>query len=123
MNSKLVQMRKIFFYLFLLMLTESSAQVTYQSLLLYNVSIVNVRDGTIRKNTAVGLEGSRIKAIGAYKDLKSSVDATNQVDCKGQFLIPGLWDMHVHLEGAELVEDNKALLPVFLAYGITTVRD
>ena len=123
MNSKLVQMRKIFFYLFLLMLTESSAQATYQSLLLYNVSIVNVRDGTIRRNTAVGLEGNKIKAIGAYNDLKSSVAVTNQVDCKGQFLIPGLWDMHVHLEGAELVEDNKALLPVFLAYGITTVRD
>lgn len=31
--------------------------------------------------------------------------------------------MHVHLEGTALVEDNEALLPIFLAYGITTVRD
>ena len=37
--------------------------------------------------------------------------------------MPGLWDMHVHIEGADLVEDNLALMDVYLAYGITTVRD
>ena len=41
-----------------------------------------------------------------------------------RYLIPGLWDMHVHFGGgAELIEENKALLPLYVAHGITTVRD
>jgi imidazolonepropionase-like amidohydrolase len=69
------------------------------------------------------IQGTVIKSIGEYSKLKRGVSKENQINGQGKFLIPGLWDMHVHLEGAELVEDNKALLPVFLAYGITTVRD
>ena len=38
--------------------------------------------------------------------------------------MPGLWDMHIHFGGGpELVEENKALLPLYVAYGITSVRD
>src|SRR5690606_30896955 len=38
--------------------------------------------------------------------------------------MPGLWDMHVHFRGGDsLIEENKEFLPLFLAYGITTVRD
>jgi hypothetical protein len=38
--------------------------------------------------------------------------------------MPGLWDMHVHFGGGpELIGENKALLPIYVAYGVTTVRD
>jgi imidazolonepropionase-like amidohydrolase len=38
--------------------------------------------------------------------------------------MPGLWDMHVHFGGGpELIEENKNLLPLYVAYGVTTVRD
>jgi imidazolonepropionase-like amidohydrolase len=38
--------------------------------------------------------------------------------------MPGLWDMHVHFGGGEeLIEENKNLLPVYVAYGITAIRD
>ena len=38
--------------------------------------------------------------------------------------MPGLWDMHVHFGGGpELIEENKDLLPLYVAYGVTTVRD
>ena len=116
-------MVRFLFSFFLFTLGELHAQVRYQSLLLYHVSIVNVSDGTIRENAAVLLEGNKIKAIGEYSQLKSGIPTTSHIDCDGKYLIPGLWDMHVHLEGADLIEDNKALLPVFLAYGITSVRD
>ncbi|WP_373517383.1 amidohydrolase family protein, partial [Pricia sp.] len=37
---------------------------------------------------------------------------------------PGLWDMHVHFGGGDtLVSENKSLLPLYLANGVTTVRD
>jgi len=38
--------------------------------------------------------------------------------------MPGLWDTHVHFGGGPaLVEENKQLLGLYLAHGITTVRD
>jgi imidazolonepropionase-like amidohydrolase len=38
--------------------------------------------------------------------------------------MPGLWDTHVHFGGGpELIEENKRLLPLYLAHGITAVRD
>ncbi len=92
------------------------------SLLLYNVNIIHVEDGAIQRG-AVLIDGNKIKAIGDYQELNHGVAAVNRIDCQGKYLIPGLWDMHVHLEGADLIDDNKLLLPVFLAYGITTIRD
>ena len=40
------------------------------------------------------------------------------IDAKGKFLFPGLWDMHVHLAKA-----GESTLPLFIANGITSVRD
>ncbi len=100
-----------------------SAQKKDAPILLYNANLVHVESGRLEQNVAVLIHGRSIKAIGAYNALRRGVPNSNRIDCKGKFLIPGLWDMHVHLEGADLVEDNKAFLPVFLAYGITTIRD
>ena len=40
------------------------------------------------------------------------------IDCSGKYVIPGLWDMHVHLGNA-----TRMALPVLLANGVTGVRD
>jgi len=41
------------------------------------------------------------------------------IDGTGKFLIPGLWDMHVHLE----ISGKEASFPMYLANGVTGVRD
>lgn len=114
---------KSYFILFLLLeLVAAVIAQTQNQILLYNAQIIRVEDGTYQKG-AVLIEGDTIKAVGSYHQLKKGIEKSCHINCKGKYLIPGLWDMHVHLEGADLVEDNKALLPVFLAYGITTIRD
>jgi imidazolonepropionase-like amidohydrolase len=40
------------------------------------------------------------------------------IDATGKFLIPGLWDMHVHLTKA-----GENTLPLFIVNGVTSVRD
>jgi imidazolonepropionase-like amidohydrolase len=40
------------------------------------------------------------------------------VDAGGKYMIPGLWDMHVHLDCA-----GEAVGPALLAFGVTSVRD
>lgn len=106
-----------------LIFLSSYAQDRRQTLLLHHVNIIHVETGAVQRNASILLEGDKIKAVGEFNKLKKGVAKADQVDGQGKFLIPGLWDMHVHLEGAEMAEDNKALLPLFLAYGITTIRD
>jgi len=115
-------MRSLFFFTIFSFLSINAIAQKQNRWLLYNASIIHVENGSIQKG-AVLIEGDKIKSVGDYDKLKKGIVKSNQIDCLGKYLIPGLWDMHVHLEGAELVEDNKALLPLFLAYGITTVRD
>ena len=91
--------------------------------LIYNARIVDVVKGSLRSENSVLVEGDQIKAIGGYASLSRDVPSAKLIDAGNRFLIPGLWDMHIHLEGQDLVEDNMALLPLFITYGITTVRD
>src|SRR5262245_7112868 len=94
---------------------QGYAQKPKADLLLYNVTIINVVDGSIRKGAAIAVAGGNIISIGKYQSLKKKFEASEIMDGKQKYVIPGLWDMHVHLEGADLIPDNQALLPLFLA--------
>ncbi|HEX3757088.1 MAG TPA: amidohydrolase family protein [Kofleriaceae bacterium] len=68
---------------------------------------------TLVPDATVIVSGDRIAAVG---DATTPVPSGAQViDAHGRTLLPGLWDMHVHLHEGEGVLD--------LASGITTVRD
>lgn len=89
-----------------------------------HATVVDVEHARTIPDQAVVTKGDRIVAVGDDREVARSWKAGRQVDGQGRFLIPGLWDMHVHFGGGpELVEENKALLPLYVAYGITTVRD
>ncbi|SHE68687.1 Amidohydrolase family protein [Microbulbifer donghaiensis] len=91
-------------------------------LLLKNFRLVDVESGQVRDGQLLLIEGNRIAAILPAAQ-QAEVAAKEVVDLGGNYLIPGLWDMHVHFEGRDLIEDNALLFPVYLAYGITAVRD
>jgi adenine deaminase len=91
------------------------------TILIYNVNIIDVTYGKIVTNKAILINNNRIEEITDYATLRSKNNTTRQIDAGGRYAIPGLWDMHVHIEGADLIEDNLALFPVYIAYGVTTV--
>ncbi len=69
---------------------------------------------TVRPDTTVIVSGNRIQAVG--KDGEVTVPpGVEVVDARGKMLLPGLWDMHVHLD------EEQGLFN--LACGVTTVRD
>ena len=46
------------------------------------------------------------------------------IDAHGAYLIPGLWDMHTHVYFDGTAGDGTDIvLPLFLASGITGIRD
>lgn len=78
-------------------------------------TVVDVRSGRTAANTTVLIDGDRIREIGSAESVRAPAGA-KVVDASGAWLIPGLTDMHAHVRTA-------ALLPVYLAFGVTTVRD
>lgn len=82
---------------------------------------MDVQQGRVEPGRTVVITGGRIVAVA---DSADGFAPARIVEANGAFLMPGLWDMHVHFGGgAALVAENKALLPLFVAHGITTVRD
>lgn len=93
-------------------------------LIVRHASVVDVTAERVSKDRAVAVRDGKIVAVGADRTIAARYQADRTFDADGRFLMPGLWDMHMHFGGGpELIAENKALLPIYLAYGITTVRD
>lgn len=84
-----------------------------------NVNVIEVATGTVLSGQRVVITGSRITALGAASGLAVPPNAT-RIDGSGKYLIPGMWDMHVHVTGSPT---TNHMLGLFLANGITGVRD
>ncbi|HEX2311666.1 MAG TPA: amidohydrolase family protein, partial [Vicinamibacterales bacterium] len=82
-------------------------------LLIRNVRIVH-GDGRVTPRATVLVQSGRIAAVAAG-DVRGGPQARREVSGAGRTLIPGLIDAHVHV--------SDASLPLFLRFGITTVRD
>jgi imidazolonepropionase-like amidohydrolase len=92
-------------------------------LVLQNVTVVDVRTGALQLEQTVILERNHIASVGPSKSPKYPRNAAS-VNCRGLFLIPGLWDMHVHLIFGDWFPDAQDIsLPLFIANGVTGVRD
>ena len=58
-----------------------------------NVTVIDAVNG-VRENQTVVFDGDEIIAI---RSAEESVSALTVIDATGKYLIPGLWDFHVHL--------------------------
>jgi Amidohydrolase family len=86
-------------------------------LALTHVNIIDVTGGELIRDSTVVITGDRISAIGPSANTPLPTGA-KVIDATGQFLIPGLWDMHIHLSDA-----RPSVIPSLVANGVTGVRD
>ncbi|WP_084446674.1 amidohydrolase family protein [Hymenobacter roseosalivarius] len=91
-------------------------------LVITHVNVIDVITGTVQPDQNVVISNGLIQRIESAE--KAPQRATQRLDGTGKYLLPGLWDMHVHFRGGDtLTAANKNLLPLYMAHGITTVRD
>lgn len=83
-----------------------------------NVSVVSMTSAGVLPGRTVLVDGDRIVAVGPADSLPIPDHAT-VIEGGGRFLLPGLADMHVHLEHFE----DPAILELFVSFGVTTVRN
>ena len=100
------------------MLAWPGAAVLLQSgspLAIHDVTLIDGAGAVLPRRTVV-VAGDRVSSIRQATDpLPANARA---VDGRGRFLIPGLWDMHVHLSYTK-----ASALPALLANGVTSVAD
>ncbi|MEK9593161.1 MAG: hypothetical protein VW035_04600, partial [Luminiphilus sp.] len=86
-------------------------------LVINNVTVVDAVN-PVRSNQTVLIDQGRIVDI-ISGDSATEVTAREQIDASGRYLIPGLWDFHVHFTFDKRFTD--AMAGLFLYYGVTQV--
>ena len=83
-----------------------------------HVSIIDGTSTGARQDRTVIVRGSRIEMEGPAGSTRVPPGA-RVIDGRGKYLIPGLWDMHVHT----VVPAGDQVLPLYVANGVTGIRD
>lgn len=100
----------------------SQGQIPAPPLAITHVSVVNAA-GPVQPDMTVMVRGNRITSVEKSAHAKVPKDA-RVLDGTGKYLIPGLWDMHVHVMFGDWIPGSKEVsLPLFVANGVTGIRD
>ena len=90
------------------------------SLLIEHVAVVDVIAGRVQPDMTVEIRGRTIAAMSAGRRIQIRPGAT-VIDGRGKYLIPALWDMHVHTSWPPRVE--QIFLRLMVANGVLGARD
>ncbi|MCI0617599.1 hypothetical protein L0244_31885, partial [bacterium] len=103
----------------MLVVAQTKQLARSQPLALTHVNVIAMTGAKLKPDMTLVIVGNRIVAIG--KTGKARVPkGARVIDATGKYLIPGLWDMHVHLGDEDF--DKNFNLSLFIANGITGIR-
>ena len=96
-------------------------------LVFLHVTVINpgsdAGSGSVEQDRAVVIRQDRITAVTSAAGF-AAPEWAKVVDASGKYMIPGLWDMHVHSAfGDWFPRGRDVILPLFIANGVTGVRD
>ncbi len=99
-----------------LCLLTLSSHAEEPDLVITHVTVIDTRGGPPRTDMTVVVRGGRIADV--QRTAVGRFEGATILDARGDYLIPGLWDMEVHLSWA-----TESALPLLVANGVTDVRD
>jgi len=93
-------------------------------LIIHEVTVIDATGSPAQPHRTVIVRDGKIEEIGSSDRSRGRKLAGVHIDGTGKFLVPGLWDMHVHMAFGDWFPRGKQVtLPLFIANGITGVRD
>lgn len=102
---------------------QPTQESTPKSLVLTRVTVIDATGSPAKPDMTVVIVGERIAALGKTDEVHIPRNA-QIVSAAGKFLIPGLWDMHVHIfNNVSGRPPNTWYFPLFVANGVTGVRE
>jgi imidazolonepropionase-like amidohydrolase len=88
-----------------------------------HAAVINPSTSSVQANRTVVITGDHITSVSDTAKFQPPKNA-RVIDATGQYLIPGLWDMHVHSAFGDWFPGGRdIILPLFIANGVTGVRD
>jgi len=96
---------------------DSRARTLNHTIALRGATVVDVETGQSRPRQTVVIEGNRIVTVVPDQRVDVPTNAL-LIDAAGKYVIPGLWDMHIHL-----FSTKGSALPALVANGVTGIRD
>src|SRR5919204_975289 len=88
-----------------------------------HTTVINPATSSVEPNRTVVITGDHISTVADSATFHAPKGA-RVIDGSGQFLIPGLWDMHVHSAFGDWFPGGRdIILPLLVANGVTGVRD
>ena len=88
-----------------------------------HATVINPGTSSVQANRTVVITGDHITSVSDAAKFQPPKNA-RVIDATGQYLIPGLWDMHVHSAFGDWFPGGRdIILPLFIANGVTGVRD
>lgn len=116
-------MRYLVVILMLMVSLDTAAGTAAPTLAFVHVNVIDATGAPLQPDMTVIVAKGRIVDVAKSAAAHIPTNAT-QIDARGKYLIPGLWDMHVHTAFGDWVPpDEKITLPLFVANGVTGVRD
>ena len=108
-------------FLAIISCTESQEKVSDSAILFQSVNIIDVVDGSITEDAFVVVDSGKIKSIS--KSISRPEAYKTKIDGRGQYLMPGLAEMHAHIPSPPTSQlRTEHTLYLYLANGITTIR-
>ncbi len=96
-------------------LAKTLAHSPKGALVFHDANVFDSEHARMIPHTTVVIVGNKIQAVGADGSVKTPAGA-EVIDAAGKSLLPGLWDMHVHIQPGE---DGM----LHIAAGVTSARD
>ena len=106
----------------ILSLILSMQIVAHPSLIIENITLIDAENPVRLKQTVLIEDGKIQSIINSNENIKEEESSHTVIDGSGKFLIPGLWDAHVHLTFIPEI-DHETYFNLFLKNGITSIRD
>src|SRR4030095_3297110 len=92
---------------------------TDKTIAITHVTVIDPKSASVKRDMTVVIRGDRIVAVRRSRIIESIKGATT-IDAAGKFLIPGLWDLHVHIGTGEF--EKRQMLRLFITQGVTGIR-
>lgn len=107
-----MHIKNILVWLFIFLPTLNAQNI----LVIKNINVVDVSKGTLQKNKSIIISEGIIQSIKSNYT-NSSEEGVQVIDGTGKYLIPGLWDMHVHDNW------NEDFSELYVANGVLGIRN
>jgi imidazolonepropionase-like amidohydrolase len=118
-------MRRLFVSFFLIcslaasLVAQQPGTPADKAIAITHVTVINPKSASVKRDMTVVIRGDRIVAVRRSRIIETIKGATT-IDAAGKVLIPGLWDMHVHIGTGDF--EKQQMLRLLITQGVTGIR-